>query len=181
MPSWTGETLDGITDAVTPAQTQTFTYTPAHRLAAAVGSYGSFTWTYDQVGNRSSEKLGTVLSPYSYPSNSNRLATIVPGTGTPRRFGYDASGDIVSDSRTGALGLTFQSDEEGRLTKAYQTNAPANGATYSYDAQSRLSARIVMQTIAPTSTTTLYVHDLDDHIIATGARPAPAPHARKAP
>ena len=163
--SWTGETLDGITDKVTSAQTQTFTYTPAHRLATAVGSYGSYSWTYDQVGNRSSEKLGSVLSPYAYPTSSNRLASIATGSAV-RRFTYDASGDIASDSRSGALGLTFQYDEEGRLVKTYQTSATANGATYVYDAQSRLSARTVTQSTTPTTTTTLYVHDQDDHIVA---------------
>ena len=56
------------------------TYTPAHRLATATGSYGSFAWTYDAVGNRSSEKLGSTLSPYAYPTASNRLASVTTGS-----------------------------------------------------------------------------------------------------
>ena len=164
--TWTGETLDAITDNQTTSNSQAFTYTPAHRLATAVGGYGSYTWTYDAVGNRTSEKLGTVLSTYAYPTTSNRLTSVTPGTGTARTFTYDASGDVATDTRTGSLGLTFAYDEEGRLVKAIQTNATANGATYTYDALGRLSARTVTQSSAPTTTTTLYVHDLDDHIIA---------------
>ena len=115
--------------------------------------------------NRSSEKLGSTLSPYAYPTASNHLASVTTGSAM-RKFTYDASGDILTDSRTGALGLTFGYDEEGRLIKATQTNSTVNGATYSYDAQSRLSMRTVTQSTAPTTTTTLYVHDQDDHIIA---------------
>ncbi len=164
--TWTGETLDAITDNQTTSNSQAFTYTPAHRLATAVGGYGSYTWTYDAVGNRTSEKLGTVLSTYAYPTTSNRLTSVTPGTGTARKFTYDAAGDVATDTRTNSLGLTFAYDEEGRLVKATQTNATANGATYTYDALGRLSARTVTQSSAPTTTTTLYVHDLDDHIIA---------------
>ena len=38
--------------------------------------------------------------------------------------------------------------------------------TYAYDADSRLSQRIVTQTTTPTSTTILYAYDTNDHIIA---------------
>ena len=102
---------------------------------------------------------------FAYPTSSNRLASIATGS-VVRRFTYDASGDIATDGRSGALGLTFQYDEEGRLVKTYQTSATANGATYVYDAQSRLSACTVTQSTTPTTTTTLYVHDQDDHIVA---------------
>ena len=72
----------------------------------------------------------------------------------------------MTDSRTGALGVTFQYDVEGRLSKTFQTSTPAEGATYKYDARSRLASRVVTHAVAPLSTTTLYIHDLDDHIIA---------------
>jgi len=70
----------------------------------------------------------------------------------------------VTDSRSGALGMSFEYDVEGRLSKAYQTNAPSQGAVYAYDAQDRLASRTA--TSGSTTTTTLYVHDLNDHIIA---------------
>ena len=103
------------------------------------------------------------------PATSNQLASITPTGGTARSFGYDAAGDIATDSASvGGSGpaLTFEYDAEGRLAKTWQTATPADGATYSYDSDSRLSQRIVTQTITPTSTTILYAYDANDHIIA---------------
>jgi uncharacterized protein len=37
--AWTGEVLNSVTDAATPANSETFTYTPSHRLATAKGEY----------------------------------------------------------------------------------------------------------------------------------------------
>ena len=87
--------LTGITDAVTPANTQTFSYSPANRLATANGSYGVFGWTYDGTGNRANETLGAVASPFAYPPTSNRLSTI---GGAARSFAYDAAGELVQAS-----------------------------------------------------------------------------------
>ena len=63
-----------------------------------------------------------------------------------------------------ALGMTFQYDVEERLSRAFQTNATTQGGTYAYDAQNRLASRVV--TSGAATTTTLYVHDTSDHIIA---------------
>jgi len=173
--SWTGETLDSITDNHSPGQTpsfnlshqsQTLGYTATHRLSAATGYYGTFAWTYDANGNRLTEQLGSSVSTYSYPSTSNRLTSVTAGTSTPRTFTYDAAGNVLTDTRSGTLGMTFEYDVEGRLAHAYQTNTPAVSGTYLYDAYGRLASRTVTQATAPTSTTTLYVYDLKDHVIA---------------
>jgi RHS repeat-associated protein len=157
----------GNTNPFTYAQqSQNFTYTSTRRLASAKGYYGTLGWTYDANGNRATETTNGVTSTYAYPAGSNRLTSVTPSGGSARSLTYDAAGNFATDSRTGSLGMTYQFDPEGRLSKVYQTNATANGATYLYDANSRLSQRIVTQTVAPTSTTTVYVHDLNDHIIA---------------
>lgn len=134
------------------------------RLSSANGYYGPLAWTYDANGNRLTETANSVVSTYAYPATSNRLTSIARPGQTTRSFTYDAAGDIVTDSRVGALGMTFQYDVEGRLSRAFQTGAPAQGATYAYDAQNRLASRTM--TSGATTTTTLYIHDLDDHIIA---------------
>jgi RHS repeat-associated protein len=173
--SWIGDTVTSIVDnqfpGTTPpftytAQSQSFTYTPTRRLATAVGYYGSLGWSYDANGNRTVQTVNGVASTYAYPSGSNRLASVTPAGGVARSFTYDAAGDVLTDTRTGALGMTFQYDVEGRLSKAYQTNAPVKGGVYAYDASNRLVSRTVTQAAAPTSVTTLYVHDINDHIIA---------------
>ena len=55
---------------------------------------------------------------------------------------------------------------EGRLSTAFQTGAPANGGVYGYDAFGRLASRTVTQSVSPLTVTTLYIHDINDHIIA---------------
>jgi RHS repeat-associated protein len=169
--SWTGETINSITDNLFPgttppgdytAQTQSFTYTPTRRLKTASGYYGALSWTYDGNGNRTAQTLDGVTSPYAYPPTSNRLASVTPPGGTVRNFTYDAAGNVKTDTRAGALGMSFQYDVEGRLSKAWRTSSATIGGTYRYDAQNRLVSRTVTQT----GVTTLYVHDLDDHIIA---------------
>jgi RHS repeat-associated protein len=173
--AWTGETLDSITDNQFPgntppftytAQSQTFTYTATHRLAGAVGYYGTFAWIYDATGNRTSETANGVTSTYAYPATSNQLTSITPSGGTARSFTYDVAGNITADSGASAPAMTYQFDAEGRLAKAFQTATPAEGATYAYDAHSRLSSRIVTHASPPTSTTTLYAYDTKNHIIA---------------
>jgi RHS repeat-associated protein len=163
--AWTGDNLDQITDVLTPAQTQTMTYTPTNRLASAVGGYGSYGWAYDAVGNRKSETLGSVTSTYAYPPTSNRLASISPSAGAVRNFGYDAAGNTTTDSRSPTPAMTFDYDPEGRLSKATQTATPTENATYTYDAMSRLALRTVNHT-AGSPTIIGYLHDLNDHIIA---------------
>ncbi len=92
--------ITGITDAVTPANNQTFAYSPANRLSSAAGNYGTFGWTYDGVGNRTGQTLGGVTAPYAYPTTSNRLSTI---GGTARTFTYDAAGNVATDTRAGVV------------------------------------------------------------------------------
>jgi RHS repeat-associated protein len=170
--SWTGDIVNSIIDNDNPgttppftygAQSQSFTYTPARRLATASGYYGALSFTYDGVGNRLSETANGVLSSYAYPTTSNRLSSVATSVST-RAFTYDAAGNILTDSRVGALGMTFQYDVEGRLSRAWQTGAPTNGGVYGYDAMNRLASRTA--TSGSTTATTLYVHDINNHIIA---------------
>ncbi|MCI4679030.1 hypothetical protein K9U33_10260 [Rhodoblastus acidophilus] len=170
--SWTGDDIinsiiDNQFPGTTPgnynSQTQTFTYTPARRLASANGYYGALSWTYDANGDRLSETANSVLSSYLYNLGSNQLGSVASSSST-RSFTYDAAGNMLTDSRAGALGMTFQYDVRGRLAKAFQTSAPANAGAYAYDADGRLASRTVTQ--GTTTTTTLYVYDLSGHVIA---------------
>ncbi len=138
----------------------------AHRQPGRQGYYGALSFAYDGVGNRLSETTNGVLSSYSYPLTSNKLSSVTPTGGSVRAFTYDAAGNILTDTRAGGLGMTFQYDVEGRLSRAWQTNSTANGGVYGYDALNRLASRTVTQTAAPTTTTTLYIHDINNHIIA---------------
>ena len=146
------------------AQSQSFAYAPTHRLASASGYYGALSWSYDGVGNRLSDARNGVVSAYAYPATSNRLASVTPSGETARALSYDAAGNIVVDTRNGALGMNFSYDVEGRLATAAQTGNPAIGGSYAYDALGRLASRTA--NAGPGQTTTLYVHDINNHIIA---------------
>ena len=102
--SWTGDdVINAIIDNQNPgtgqptvytAQTQTFTYTPARRLASASGYYGPLSWTYDANGNRRSETNSGAVSTYAYPSTANALSSVTLG-GAARAFVYDAAGNVL--------------------------------------------------------------------------------------
>ena len=98
--------ITGISDAVTPPDSQTLGYTPANRLNAASGAYGTFAWTYDGVGNRTAQDhtpIGGSLTSESctFPGTSNRLSSIIVGSTTTRSFTYDGAGNILTDTRSG--------------------------------------------------------------------------------
>jgi hypothetical protein len=130
--SWTGETINSITDNLFPgttppgdytAQTQSFTYTPTRRLKMATGYYGALSWTYDGNANRASQTLNGVTSTYAFLATSNRLASVMPAGGSARSFTHDAAGNVKTDTRLGALGMSFEYDVEGRLSKARRLEA----------------------------------------------------------
>lgn len=83
---WTGEELNSITDAVTSANSETFTYTPRHRLASAKGAYGSLAWTYDAVGNRATQVVGAATQTTVTPTTSNQLGSITQTGATTRSW-----------------------------------------------------------------------------------------------
>jgi RHS repeat-associated protein len=132
--------LTGITDAVTPANNQTFGYTPANRLSTASGVYGAQSWTYDGVGNRTAETSGGTAKTYSYLAINNRLATIVQGATTLRTFTHDAQGNITQDNRSGAV-YDYSYNKNNRLKTV--TVAGNLKATYTYDAREQLAIRVL--------------------------------------
>ena len=66
-------------------RTQTFTYDDLQRLLTAAGVYGSTSYAYDAVGNRT-QKISTPVGgtatteTYTYATTSNRLNTVGDGT-----------------------------------------------------------------------------------------------------
>jgi RHS repeat-associated protein len=145
---------------VTPANSETFTYTHDHRLASAVGPYGSLAWTYDANGNRATQTVGSATQTFTVSPTSNRLNNITQ-TGQPTRsFVYVAAGDRYSDT-TGSTTLYTKDDPHDRVVGFY------NGSTlegfYTYDAFSRLASRSV-QNLGPT-TFTYDLYDQQGHVV----------------
>ena len=136
------DNLTTVTDAVTPANSETYSYTPRESLASATGSYGQMAFTYDGVGNRVGYAVdpgtGSVTDSYSYPTTSNRLSNIALGAGGSRALSYDAAGNVTLDDRTGG-GYSYSYDSAGRMA-TFSINGVLQAA-YKYDFQGRQAVR----------------------------------------
>jgi RHS repeat-associated protein len=121
--------VDTITDAVNAANTQTLEYDAINRLTSAVsgtGGYGSYSWTYDTVGNRLTQKSGSATTAYDYTTGTNRLANIGSVKVTT-----NANGNITSIPLANGNSLaTFTFSVANRLASV--TGTPL-AATFVYD------------------------------------------------
>ena len=147
------DNLTLITDALTPPNSEAFTYTPRESLAGAVGPYGTLGFTYDGVGNRITHSSAAGVDLYAYPPASNRLSSITLAAGGDRAFTYDASGNVTFDDRTGgAYGYTYNA--AGRMSE-FRINGFLQ-ASYQYDALGRQAIRSL------TSPTPVTIHSVFD-------------------
>jgi RHS repeat-associated protein len=122
--------LKTITDNVTPANNQTLGYDVINRLHTATGSYGSYTWTDDKVGNLQSLKIGSVTTTYGYTTGTNRLASITQG-GTTNVL-TNANGNITSiPPANSGTAATFAYSVANRLSSVTGTSPAITGIVYS--------------------------------------------------
>ncbi|MFN0219954.1 MAG: hypothetical protein ACKVP4_14210 [Hyphomicrobium sp.] len=69
----------------------------ANRLASAGWAYGSQIWTYDGVGNRTSEAKAGVRGSLTFPATSNRLQSIARAGSTIRALTCDGAEVVRTD------------------------------------------------------------------------------------
>jgi RHS repeat-associated protein len=118
-----------ITDNVTTANNQTLGYDIINRLHTATGSYGSYTWTDDKVGNLQSLKIGSVTTTYGYTTASNRLASITQGTTT--NVLTNANGNITSiPPANSGTAATFSYSVANRLSSITGTSPAVSSIVY---------------------------------------------------
>jgi RHS repeat-associated protein len=158
--------LTGITDGVTPANSNTLSYTSTNRLATATGNFGSSTYAYDGVGNRVSDVntlSGTTKTrAFTTPSTSNRLSTLTENAAAFRSYTYDGAGNILTDVRPGE---TFAFTYNKRNRPASVTRNSVAYATYGYNALEQLTTRTTSAVGGPTGQVA-YIYDLEGHLIA---------------
>jgi RHS repeat-associated protein len=156
--------LTGITDHITSARNESYIYIATNRLQEGDGVWGTLTWGYDSVGNRSSEALtsgGTTTNTYNYPSSSNLLSTVTQGSTAVRTFTYDGAGNVTADNRSGTA-YNYSYNNRGRLAELSIGSTVT--ADYTYDGLERLAIRTI-QNMTPAGTTH-YVYDLAGRVIA---------------
>jgi RHS repeat-associated protein len=106
-----------ITDLVNSANSQTLGYDVLNRINTAVsgtGGYGSYTYTFDPVGNLSSLKIGSTTTSYSYASGTNHLSAIGSTTVSTNANGNITGAPIVG----GGTAATFSYNNANRLWSA---------------------------------------------------------------
>jgi RHS repeat-associated protein len=138
-----------IGDAVTSANSQSFSYDALNRLTSATGAYGNLGYTYDSVGNRLTQ-TGSAAA-YGYAAHSNQL-TSVTVNGAQQTVGYTKSGHVSSFQAAGGMTTTLTYNQAGRLASVAAGNNPA--AQYTYDAFGKRLLRV-----GAVTATTLYQYD----------------------
>jgi RHS repeat-associated protein len=152
--------LTGITETAVSGRNESYVYTANNRLQEGDGAWGTLTWTYDGVGNRTSEALNAVTNTYSYPSNSNTLSAVTQGATALRSFNYDGAGNVTADNRSGTT-YNYTYNNRGRLSElAIDTTVTAD---YTYDGRERMAIRST-QNMTPAGTTH-YVYDTAGHLL----------------
>jgi hypothetical protein len=128
--------VQAITDAVTSANSQSFSYDNLQRLSNASGGYGGFGFTYDGDGNQLSQTAGATTTNYGYGSGSDLLATISVGGVQTQAVGYTADGRIFSLSpgiqAPGGQYITSLSYNQDARLSAVNAGSGAL-ASYTYD------------------------------------------------
>lgn len=129
-----GDNLSSVRDFVDPTYNLALNYDGGDQLTTANGAWGQGSMTYDNVGNVTSIRLGSLTKNLGYNSISNLLANHTRNT-TTFTVGHDAHGNVTSDGS-----YQYRYDTENRLVTLLST-AGATLATYGYDAQGFLERR----------------------------------------
>ena len=112
-----------ILDWTNTNNNQSFTYDVLDRLATASGNYGNLGFGYDATGNRLSLTEDSNVDSYNYATDSHHLLEIL-GINSDNRS-YDAVGNTISSQ-----GATFEYDASSRLMRYFNG---AITAEYAYD------------------------------------------------
>jgi len=151
--------VTSITDALTAANSQSFTYDALNRLTGATsgtGGYGTQSWTYDSNGNLTASVAGGVSTSYTTTSSTNRLASLTAG-GTTTSFAYTPTGNL-STSTTSGVTTTHEYNTANRVS-AIHTPSLYYGYITGADGN-----RAIKQNGA-NSYWTSFVYDLAGHLI----------------
>jgi YD repeat-containing protein len=143
-----GDSLIAITNRLNPARSQAFGYDALNRLETAQGRYGSLGYTYDALGNRLSETVNGLTTPYHYAATSQRLLSTAA-----RTFQYDANGNTTSD---GLHDLSY--GENNRLQEIRQGGAVL--ARYGHNGRGERIAKV------QGAATIFYHYDPDGQLLA---------------
>jgi RHS repeat-associated protein len=107
--------ITSITDGLTPARSQTMTYDDLNRISTASGVYGSQSYSYDGVGNRTA--VPSASQTYTYAATANQIRGITNVTAPATASGtylFNALHQRVQKV-SGGVTTQFGHDSAGRL------------------------------------------------------------------
>ena len=164
--------VTAVSDSAAPLRNASYSYTDAGRLAAASGTWGADSYSWDANDNRTRADRtigGTTASDVAtLAPGSNRLAELKDGAGVvSRSFTHTPGGDVASVTRASAPTLTHSYDARGRLSNVL--SGAAQIASYAYDWREQ---RVAASSTEVGARHYLYAEDgqlLAEHDAVTGA------------
>jgi len=148
------DNVKSITDGVTPGNSQNLVYDTLNRLTQATGVYGALAYSYDHMGNRLTQGIGSAVTTYTYTPASNQLAAVSAG-GTSQTVSYTLAGNISALSTGPVSTLTY--NQTGRL--ATVKSGSQTVAQYGYDAFGQRLTKSL------SSGSALYQYDQQGHLL----------------
>lgn len=142
------DTISNVTDQVYPGASTGYTYDDNDRIATATRANDNQSFSVDVGGNRFSSARAGVIFGYTPATQSNQLVSW-SGGGQVRNFGYDAVGNLQSETRhDGTRGYSY--DSFGRMN-----SAAINGSAVGSYSNNALNQR-VYKVSAGSPTTFIY-------------------------
>lgn len=153
----------------TVARTTTWTYDAAKRLTnETVAGSGSpspnrnSTWTYDKVGNRKTEfTSGSVFRSLTNTYDNNDRLLTEQGSPATNTYRYDDAGNLLEKKQGGTVIASYSYDAENRLTRAIVGAAGATQASVAYRYDPNGIRRGQSVTTATTESATDFVVDVN--------------------
>ena len=149
---------NNVIQRTTPSGTTTYGYDNLDRLNSEAGVAKTQTMQYDANGNRISDTSASGSNSYGYTANTDRLVSI-----NGQAITLDAAGNTTS-----ARGYTYTWNQAGQL-KEVKLGTGTNAvllATYIYDYKNRRSRKVTTSAAPQGATTTIYIYDQADHLLA---------------
>jgi YD repeat-containing protein len=122
--------LTTLNESSRPGRNRTFGYDELDRLRTATGVWGSASYDYNTLGDRTSSTVAGSSTGYSYSGATNRLGST--SGSTTATFGYDDNGNLTMVNGV----ATYSYTPENMLETG-------GGATYRYDGDNLRKSKIV--------------------------------------
>jgi RHS repeat-associated protein len=145
--------------------TTTYGYDLASQLTSATPSTGLATsWTYDKIGQRATETVGTATTGYQYDTAGQLCWTTTaampttPACATPptgaTTYTHDSAGRILTETVTATNKVTYTYDPAGQLATAQRVNGTTTTTqTRTYNVTNQLAGLTNVTGAATTAST----------------------------